>query len=157
MHLKQNVLQLDLSLAGPGSSLLPVDIAPFTDNRLLLALTPAFRQTVEWLFECLYLLMPNLSRRQLAPHSFCAIARVVFEEGKLGWGVLGRGSRGGCIAKRAASKKQPGRQACLQLCVREEAGRFAWLLLAPFLAFLGFRRKSPDQKDWRQLGVGAQG
>lgn len=74
-------------------------------------------------------LADNLSRRQFAPHSFCIMARVVFEEGKVGVGGLGKGESWGCIAKLAASKKQPG--ACLQLCVRgkKQVGllSFCWL------------------------------
>lgn len=92
---------------------MPVDIAPFTDHQLLLTLTPHL-QVVEWWLECLYLQTPDLSRRQFAPHSSCIIARVVFEEGKVGGGVWERGSRGGALLSWQLHKSS---QACLQLCV----------------------------------------
>lgn len=51
----------------------------------------------------------NFSRRQFAPHSLCIIARVVFEEGEVGWA-----GEGGVVRAALPSWKQ-----------RKEPGVFA--------------------------------
>ena len=43
------------------------------------------------------------------------------------------------------------------MCQGEEAGRFAWLLLSPLLAFLGHQEKAPTRRTGGSWGWGVRG
>lgn len=62
-------------------------------------------------------------------------------------GVLGRVSCQGCTAKLAAAKEARGK----------EAGRFAFLLLSPLLAFLGHQEKALTGRTGGSWVLGARG